>query len=106
MANRWLTLRKLCGSGPTDLLILCTSVIYLYSKPSSVVAQPALCRNWSENPKTDFLVMWFKIMLFAIVSGPGFRYSPAEIQDDLAIASIENVFVYSDRYGHFDLKSD
>ena len=33
-------------------------------------------------------------------------YSPAEIQDDLAIASIENVFVYSDRYGHSDLKSD
>ena len=32
--------------------------------------------------------------------------SPAEIQDDLAIASIENVFVYSDRYGHSDLKSD
>ena len=32
--------------------------------------------------------------------------SPAEIQDDLAIASIENVFVYSDRYGHPDLKSD
>ena len=31
--------------------------------------------------------------------------SPAEIQDDLAIASIENVFVYSDRYGHSDLKS-
>ena len=29
-----------------------------------------------------------------------------EIQDDLAIASIENVFVYSDRYGHSDLKSD
>ena len=24
----------------------------------------------------------------------------------LAIASIENVFVYSDRYGHSDLKSD
>ena len=33
-------------------------------------------------------------------------YSPAEIQDDLAIASTENVFVYSDRYGHSDLKSD
>ena len=33
-------------------------------------------------------------------------YSPAEIQDDLAIASIENVFVYSDRYCHSDLKSD
>ena len=32
--------------------------------------------------------------------------SPAEIKDDLAIASIENVFVYSDRYGHSDLKSD
>ena len=32
--------------------------------------------------------------------------SPAEIQDDLAVASIENVFVYSDRYGHSDLKSD
>ena len=32
--------------------------------------------------------------------------SPAEIQDDLAIASIENIFVYSDRYGHSDLKSD
>ena len=32
--------------------------------------------------------------------------SPAEIQGDLAIASIENVFVYSDRYGHSDLKSD
>ena len=32
--------------------------------------------------------------------------SPAEIQDDLAIASIENVFVYYDRYGHSDLKSD
>ena len=32
--------------------------------------------------------------------------SPAEIQDDLAIASIENVFVYSDRYGHSELKSD
>ena len=32
--------------------------------------------------------------------------SAAEIQDDLAIASIENVFVYSDRYGHSDLKSD
>ena len=31
---------------------------------------------------------------------------PAEIQDDLAIASIENVFVYSDRYDHSDLKSD
>ena len=29
--------------------------------------------------------------------------SPAEIQDDLAKASIENVFVYSDRYGHSDL---
>ena len=39
--------------------------------------------------------------------GPGSElYSPAEIQDDLAIASIENVFVYSDRYGHSDLKSD
>ena len=24
--------------------------------------------------------------------------SPAEIQDDLAIASIENIFVYSERY--------
>ena len=34
------------------------------------------------------------------------HYSPAEIQDDLAKASIENVFVYSDRYGHSDLKSD
>ena len=34
------------------------------------------------------------------------RSSPAEIQDDLAIVSIENVFVYSDRYGHSDLKSD
>ena len=33
-------------------------------------------------------------------------YSPAEIQDVLAIGSIENVFVYSDRYGHADLKSD
>ena len=33
-------------------------------------------------------------------------FSPAEIQDDLAIASIEIVFVYSDRYGHSDLKSD
>ena len=33
-------------------------------------------------------------------------YSPAEIQDDLAIASIENVFVFSDRYGYSDLKSD
>ena len=32
--------------------------------------------------------------------------SLAEIQDDLAIASIENVSVYSDRYGHSDLKSD
>ena len=32
--------------------------------------------------------------------------SPAEIQDDLAIPSIENVFVYSDRYDHSDLKSD
>ena len=32
--------------------------------------------------------------------------SPTEIQDDLAIASIENVFVYSDRYGHPGLKSD
>ena len=31
--------------------------------------------------------------------------SPAEIQDDLAIASIEKVFVYSNRYGHSDLKS-
>ena len=30
--------------------------------------------------------------------------SPAEIQDDLAIASIENVFVYSDRYGHSDIR--
>ena len=36
----------------------------------------------------------------------GGRFSPAEIQDDLAIASIENVFVYSDRYGHSNLKSD
>ena len=35
-----------------------------------------------------------------------FYNSPAEIQGDLAIASIENVFVYSDRYGHSDLKSD
>ena len=34
------------------------------------------------------------------------RTSPAEIHDDLAIASIENVFVYSDRYGNSDLKSD
>ena len=34
------------------------------------------------------------------------RLSPAEIQVDLAIASIENVFVYSDRYDHSDLKSD
>ena len=34
-----------------------------------------------------------------------FTPSPAEIQDDLAIASIENVFVYSNRYGHSDLKS-
>ena len=34
------------------------------------------------------------------------RDSPAEIQDYLAIASIENVFVYSNRYGHSDLKSD
>ena len=32
--------------------------------------------------------------------------SPAEIQYDLAIGSIENVFVYSDRYGYSDLKSD
>ena len=32
--------------------------------------------------------------------------SPAENLDDLAIASIENVFVYSDRYGHSALKSD
>ena len=30
----------------------------------------------------------------------------AEIQDDPAIASIDNVFEYSDRYGHSDLKSD
>ena len=34
------------------------------------------------------------------------HYSPVEIQDDLAIASIENVFVGSDRYGHSDLKSN
>ena len=33
-------------------------------------------------------------------------YGPAELQDDIAIASIENVFVYSDRYGHSDLESD
>ena len=33
-------------------------------------------------------------------------YSPAEIHDDLAMTSIENVFVYSDRYGHSDLKSE
>ena len=32
--------------------------------------------------------------------------SQAEIQDDLAIPSIENVFEYSDRYGNSDLKSD
>ena len=32
--------------------------------------------------------------------------SPAEIQDDLAKASIENVFVYSARYGNSGLKSD
>ena len=31
------------------------------------------------------------------VSFPVHHNSPAEIQDDLAIASIENVFVYSDR---------
>ena len=37
---------------------------------------------------------------------PELLYSPAEIRDDLAIASIENVFVYSDRYGHSELKSD
>ena len=28
--------------------------------------------------------------------------SPAEIQNNLAMASIENDFVYSDRYGHSD----
>ena len=43
--------------------------------------------------------------LGAVLSGSTL-FSPAEIQDDLAIASIENVFVYSDRYGHSDLKSD
>ena len=39
-------------------------------------------------------------------SGSATINSPAEIQDDLAKTSIENVFVYSDRYGHSDLKSD
>ena len=33
-------------------------------------------------------------------------FSPAEIQNDLAMASIENVFVYSDRYDYSDLKSE
>ena len=33
-------------------------------------------------------------------------FSPAEIQVDLAIPSIENVFVYSVRYSNSDLKSD
>ena len=42
---------------------------------------------------------------FFHISRNGCLYSPAEIQDDLAIASIENVFVYSNRYGHSDIKS-
>ena len=40
------------------------------------------------------------------VFGVSDQISLAEIQDDFAIASIENVVVYSDRYGHSDLKSD
>ena len=34
------------------------------------------------------------------------QISPAEIQNDHAMVSIENVFAYSDRYGHSNLKSD
>ena len=54
--------------------------------------------------------VWSGSSLFAIPTKSfgdiSLLYSPAEIQDDLAIASIENVFIYSDRWGHSDLRSD
>ena len=43
---------------------------------------------------------------FVVVAVGVVFYSQAEVQDDLAIASIENVFACSHRYGHSDLKSD
>ena len=37
------------------LCLRCTDSKSLYYQPSSVAAQPGLCRTWSETPKTGFL---------------------------------------------------
>ena len=42
-------------SADQRLCLRCTDSKSLYFQPSSVAAQPGLCRTWSETPKTGFL---------------------------------------------------